>query len=130
MSDSKTTLEKLKLEIDKFVKERNWDRFQNIRSLAISLSLESNELLDHFQWLNDKEVEEFENDKSKHEEIGEELADILSYVLIAANKLDIDLSKAFLEKLKKNKLKYTKEEFKDLTWEEDNKKYQDKRKQW
>ncbi|EKD99615.1 MAG: hypothetical protein ACD_22C00222G0006 [uncultured bacterium] len=129
--DNKQTISGLKIEIDKFVKERNWDKFQNLRSLAISLSLESNELLDHFQWLSDLEVEKYEQDTSKHNELAEELSDILSYVLITSNKLNIDLSTAFLKKLEKNRQKYPADEFnKDLTREEDNQKYQNLRKDW
>ena len=130
MNDKTTTLDDLKKEINEFVEERKWDEFQNLRSLAISLSLESNELLDHFQWLNDKEVDDYEKDKSNHVEISEELVDILSYILIASKKLDIDITKAFKDKLAKNREKYPAEEFVELNREEDNKKYQKKRKEW
>jgi NTP pyrophosphatase (non-canonical NTP hydrolase) len=125
--DNKTTLEDLQKAIGEFVSERNWDKFQNIRNLAISLSLESNELLDHFQWFNDSEVEEFEKDEKNKEEVGEELADILAYILIAADRMKIDLSSSFIKKIEKNKKKYPAEKFQNLTWEEDNKKYQKSR---
>lgn len=128
--DDSTTIEDLKLAINLFVKERNWDRFQNLRSLAISLSLESNEFLDHFQWFNDKEVEEFEQDKSRDEEVAEELCDILAYLLIAANRMNIDVADAFFKKLEKNRQKYPAENFKDASWEEDNNRYQELRKRW
>lgn len=128
-TDKTTTISDLKLEVKKFIKERGWDRFQTLRALAISLSLESNEFLDHFQWLNDKEVEELEKDVTKHEELAEELCDILSYLLTAADKLNVDLTKVFLNKLEKNRKKYPIETFHEgNTWEEDNKKYQDRRK--
>lgn len=130
MNDNKATIQQLKNAIDKFVKDRNWDEFQNIRSLAISLSLESNELLDHFQWLSDKEVADFEENKESIDEIKEELADILSYILIAANRLNIDISSTFLKKLEKNSKKYPAEEFKELDREQDNKLYKQKRKEW
>ena len=129
-NDKNTTIQDLKKEITEFVKERNWDRFQNIRSLAISLSLESNELLDHFQWLNDKEVEDFEKDAKNKEEIAEELCDILAYILVAADKLDIDISQSFSKKIEKNSKKYPPEEFVDQTREKDNEKYQSLRKDW
>lgn len=129
--DDKKTLADLKAEIAKFVQERNWDRFQNLRALAISLSLEANEFLDHFQWLSDSEVESYEKDESKREEIEEGLCDILSYLLITASKMDIDLSSAFTKKLEKNRKKYPVEEFsKNLTREEDSKKYQELRKKF
>lgn len=130
-TDKTTTILNLKQEVKKFIKERGWDRFQTLRALAISLSLESNEFLDHFQWLNDKEVVELENDSSKHAELAEELCDILSYLLTTADKLNVDLTEAFFHKLVKNRKKYPIETFHEgNTWEEDNKKYQDRRKNY
>jgi len=128
--DTMVTLADLKEEIAKFVTERNWDRFQNIRNLAISLSLEANEFLDHFQWFNDAEVAEFEEGLQNREIVGEELSDILAYVLIAAQRLDIDLGAAFLKKIEKNRKKYPAEKFQNLSWEEDNKLYQKAREQY
>jgi NTP pyrophosphatase (non-canonical NTP hydrolase) len=130
MNDKTTTIENLKEEINKFVEERKWNEFQNMRSLAISLSLEANELLDHFQWLNDKEVDNYENNEQNKLELGEELVDILSYILIASNKLDIDITGIFRKKLEKNREKYPAQEFIKLNRTEDNKKYQEKRKEW
>ena len=124
-SDSTTTIKDLRKQTLRFVKERNWEQFQNMRSLAISLSLEANELLDHFQWLNDAEVDKIEKDEAKIEEFAMELADILAYLLIASNKLNIDLSKAFYSKMDLNNKKYIAERFKYLTWKEDNKVYQE-----
>ena len=115
--NNKSTLDDLKDAIGKFVTERDWDKFQNIRSLAISLSLEVGELMDHIQWLNDSEVEEFEKDGKNKAIVGEELADILSYVLIAADRMDIDLDDIFFKKLEKNKKKYPVEKFQNLTRE-------------
>lgn len=130
MNDKKATINGLKIAVDKFVKDRNWDEFQNIRSLAISLSLESNELLDHFQWLSDKEVENFEKDSKNIEEIKYELADILSYLLIACNRLNIDISSTFIKKIEQNSKKYPAKDFKDLPRQEDNNLYQKKIKDW
>ena len=128
--NNKSTLDDLKDAIGKFVTERDWDKFQNIRSLAISLSLEVGELMDHIQWLNDSEVEEFEKDGKNKAIVGEELADILSYVLIAADRMDIDLDDIFFKKLEKNKKKYPVEKFQNLTREEDNKIYQKTREEY
>ena len=127
VDDSTTTIKDLRELQMAFVKERNWEKFQNMRSLAISVSLEANELLEHFQWLNDEEVLTLEKDKAKIAELSEEMADILNYILIASDRLGIDLSKVLANKIAKNRAKYPKKHFRKLTWEEDNKKYQELR---
>lgn len=125
-TDSTTTIEELKKECWDFVKERNWEKFQNLRNLAISLSLESNDLLKYFQWMSEQELADFENDETKKEEYAQKLIDVLSYVLIAFERLDIDLRTVFTEKMKKNKAKYSESTFNkqaDLSWEDDNQIY-------
>lgn len=90
--------------ITKFRDERDWKQFHNPKDLAISLSLEASEVLEHFQW---KSPEEIERHVQEHgQEIGEELADVLYWVLLIANDCDIDLVGAFQKKMLKNALKY------------------------
>lgn len=125
-TDNTTTLEELKKESWDFVKERNWEKFQTLRNLAISLSLESNDLLKYFQWMSEQELDDFENDENKKEEYALKLIDILSYILIAFERLDMDLSTLFAEKMKKNKAKYSANTFNknaNLSWEDDNQIY-------
>lgn len=125
-TDNTTTIEELKKECWDFVKERNWEKFQTLRNLAISLSLESNDLLKYFQWISEQELADFENDETKKAEYAQKLIDVLSYVLIAFERLDIDLSTVFAEKMKKNKAKYSESTFNkqaDLSWEDDNQIY-------
>ena len=83
---------------------RDWKQFHTPKDLAISLTLEATEVLEHFQWKNKEEIDEYV--KAHKVEIGEELADVLSYVLLMSNDLGIDLAQAFTEKLKKNDAKY------------------------
>jgi NTP pyrophosphatase (non-canonical NTP hydrolase) len=84
-----------------FRDERNWKPYHNEKDLAISISLEANELLENFQW---KSSEEAVRDSKQN--IKEEIADILIYLVQLADKLDIDLEEEVLEKMKKNALKY------------------------
>ena len=72
-------IEKLK----KFRDERNWEQFHNNKDLAIALNVETSELLELFLWKNTKEVDK--------EELKEELADILSYALLIADKNKLDI---------------------------------------
>ena len=97
-------LKKLTAEIVKFRDERNWQQFHNPKDVALSLVLEASELLEHFQWKNNDEISSHV-EKSSHE-IGEELADILYWVLLMSHDLKIDISSALENKLEKNKVKY------------------------
>lgn len=100
MSDIKSLQEK----IAKFVEERDWNQFHNPKDLAISLSLEASEVLEHFQWKNHEEI--LRHVKENQEDIGDELADVLYWVLLMANNLNIDVIAASERKLVKNAKKY------------------------
>lgn len=90
--------------IRKFCDDRDWDQFHNLKDLSISLNLEASEVLEHFQWKSNEEIEMYV--KSHGSEIGEELADVLYWVLLIANKSNVDLSEAFAQKMIKNEEKY------------------------
>jgi len=100
MSDLKGLQEK----IAQFVADRDWGQFHNPKDLAISLNLEASEVLEHFQWKSDKEMIEYV--KSHKEEVGDELADVLYWVLLMANNMNIDVIAASERKLLKNAEKY------------------------
>jgi NTP pyrophosphatase (non-canonical NTP hydrolase) len=87
-----------------FRDKRDWKQFHNPKDLAISLVLESTELLEHFQWKNDKTLEE--HILTNIEEIGDELSDILYWILLMSRDLDIDIADSLRKKMKKNELKY------------------------
>lgn len=100
MSDIKKLTEK----VIKFRDERDWKQFHNPKDSAISLNLEASEVLEHFQWKNKEEIEKYI--KEKKEDIGEELADVLFFILIMSHDLDIDIVEAFNKKMEKNAKKY------------------------
>ncbi|WP_144510304.1 nucleotide pyrophosphohydrolase [Bacillus sp. FJAT-22090] len=87
-----------------FNNERGWGGNHDARSLAISISLEASELLEHFQWNSAEEA--IEKDK---EAIVDEAADVLIYLLQLANVLEVDLKEAAQQKILKNALKYPSE---------------------
>jgi len=97
-------IEELTQRIVSFRDARDWKQFHNPKDMAISLELEASELLEHFQWKNPKEIEEYL--KSNKNDVAEEVADVLYWVLLIANDLKIDLTKASLKKLEKNEAKY------------------------
>jgi len=100
MSDIKKLTEKIK----KFRDARDWKQFHNPKDLALSLVLESAEVLEHFQWKSKEEINKYIVENKN--EIGEELADVFYWVLLMSHDLDIDIIKASEEKLKKNEEKY------------------------
>lgn len=97
-------IQKLVNEILKFRDERDWKQFHKPKDLAISLMLEASEVLEHFQWKSDEEIRDYI--KNSKAEIGEELADVLYWVLLMAHDLEIDINESFLKKLEKNREKY------------------------
>jgi dCTP diphosphatase len=101
---SKPTLEDLtKLVLD-FREERDWKQFHNPKDMALSLSLEAAELLELMQWRNGAELDA--HLRSIRERLGEELADVLGWILLLANDQQIDLADAFAKKIELNKRKY------------------------
>lgn len=89
-------LKEIKEELIKFQKEREWEQFHSPENLAKSISIESGELLEHFQWNNDY----------NKEELADELADVLNYCFLLSYALDMDIKEIILNKLRKNKIKY------------------------
>ncbi|PEL01323.1 nucleotide pyrophosphohydrolase [Bacillus toyonensis] len=85
----------------KFRDEINWSQFHNAKDLAISLNLEASELLEVFQWKSSEEATE-----TKMLEMKEEIADVMIYLLMLSDKLNIDLEEAVHAKLRKNAEKY------------------------
>ncbi|MFD1737837.1 nucleotide pyrophosphohydrolase [Bacillus salitolerans] len=87
--------------IVEFRDERGWKANHNEKDLAISISLEANELLENFQWKSSEEakLESLQN-------IKEEMADVLIYLLQLADRLNIDLEEEVFNKMEKNEIKY------------------------
>ena len=87
-----------------FVDERDWDQFHTPKNLASALTVEAAELLEHFQWLQHGRCEELGADKLV--EVRHEMADVLVYLVRLADKLDVDLGEAVVEKMALNRAKY------------------------
>lgn len=100
MSDIKELTKK----INQWVAERGWEPAQKPKDLAISLSLEAAEVLEHFQWKNERKVAK--HIKENKEELADELADVAIYLLKLADKTKIDLKSAVENKLIKASKKY------------------------
>lgn len=90
--------------IIEFRDARNWKQFHNPKDLAISLSLEASEFLEHFQWKSKEEIEKYV--KENKEDLADELADVFNYLLLTAHDLDIDIADALNKKIDKSEKKY------------------------
>lgn len=100
MSDIKDLTDK----IVQFRDDRDWKQFHNPKDLAVSLLLEAAEVLEHFQWKSTEEMES--HIKNNKEDVADELADTLYWILLMSNDLDVDIKEALERKLKKNEVKY------------------------
>ena len=90
-------LEQVKQRIDKFNKDRDWDKFHSPVNLAKSISIEANELLECFQW-NDNEYD--------IEAVKEELADVMNYCIQMSQVLGVDIIDIINAKMDKTEKKY------------------------
>lgn len=79
-----------------FVEERDWARFHSPANLAKSVSIEAGELLECFQWNEDADMDR----------VRDELADVLTYAMLLADRIDADPAQLVLEKLERTRQKY------------------------
>lgn len=88
----------------KFRADRDWQQFHNPKDVALSMSLEVAELIEIMQWRNGPDLQNHLNSQRDH--VGQELSDILGWVLLLAHDLQIDLPAAFVAKMEQNAAKY------------------------
>jgi dCTP diphosphatase len=98
------SLEDLQTAIGTFIAERDWEQFHSPKNLAMALSVEVAEIVEHFQWLTEGQSRNLFPEKLA--EVREEIGDVMIYLLELANKLGIDPVEAAKAKLEINKQKY------------------------
>ena len=113
------TIAELRELVRRFVDERDWQQFHSPKNLAMSLAIETAELMEHFQWITQDASRRVGDQPEKRSAIGEELADVFCYVLAIANELEIDLTTAMRGKMKSNALKYPVPEYRGRYGPED-----------
>ena len=86
----------VKREVVQFTEDRNWDQFHTPENLAKSISIEAAELLECFQW----------NSEYDKEAVTEELADVMNYCILMADKIGVNIEEAIINKMRKNAEKY------------------------
>ncbi len=88
----------------KFAAERDWEQFHTPKNLAMALNVEAGELLEQFQWLSPEESGRLTAEQVVR--VKQEMADVFLYLIRLADRMNVDLMAAALEKLEINSKKY------------------------
>ncbi len=104
--DGEERMDELVKAVLAFRDQRDWRQFHNPKDLAISITLEAAELLEHFQWKAPAEVETFLADPANRWRVGQEMADVLILLVSMADAVGVDLLEAARCKLEENAKKY------------------------
>src|SRR5436305_6851759 len=99
MADDRTTVAELRAVMAGFVAERDWGLFHSPKNLAMGLSVEAAELMEHFLWVDNAESRRVADDPARLAEVADEMADVALYLFALSNALGIDLSDAVVSKL-------------------------------
>ncbi|TKY68738.1 dCTP pyrophosphatase 1 [Spatholobus suberectus] len=107
------TLDLLKQKMSEFAKERDWEQFHSPRNLLLALVGEVGELSEIFQWKGEvpKGLPDWKEEEKVH--LGEELSDVLLYLVRLSDICGVDLGKAALRKIELNAIKYPKKFYED-----------------
>jgi NTP pyrophosphatase (non-canonical NTP hydrolase) len=103
---SEKTLKELQQQVQKFCEARDWDQYHNAKELAIGAVTEASELLEHFRFQSQAQVQGKLSQAESREAIGDELADVLFFLLRFAQLYDFDLDDCLAHKIVKNAKKY------------------------
>lgn len=99
-------LETLQRRLREFAAARQWQPYQTPKNLAMAMVVEAAELVEIFQWLTPEESAAVAADPARHQHLGEEIADVLLYLVQIADHSGVDIAEAVENKLAKNALKY------------------------
>ncbi|KAF5790344.1 putative dCTP diphosphatase [Helianthus annuus] len=104
--DRSITLKELSQKLQDFAEARDWEKYHTPRNLLLAMVGEVGELSEIFQWKGEVErgLEDWEESEKEH--LGEELSDVLLYLIRLADVCGIDLAQASLNKILKNAIKY------------------------
>ena len=99
-------LSELQVELRHFAAERDWQPFHTPKNLTTAMMVESAELAEIFQWMTPEQSRLAHQDPAAKQRIGEEVADVLLYLLQVADHSEIDLEQAVRDKLERNGVKH------------------------
>jgi NTP pyrophosphatase (non-canonical NTP hydrolase) len=99
-------IQALQVSLREFAAQRHWQPYHTPKNLSSALMVEAAELVEIFQWMTPQESQLAHTDPLVHEHIGDEVADVLLYLLQLADHCAIDIPSAVARKLVKNAVKY------------------------
>jgi len=111
MSDQTIRLSDLRRRIAEFAAAREWEQFHTPKNLSMSIAIEAAELMEHFQWLSNRDSQAAVEQAERRDEIADELADVVIYILELANVMELDVSSAVLKKLARNEERFPADEW-------------------
>lgn len=106
MNESSTKMSELKAMVRQFAKERDWEQFHHPKDLGVALAIEVGEVLEHFRYLTNEQIQSRLLDPANRSEFSHELADCLFLLIRLADVCDIDLAMALAEKIELAAQKY------------------------
>jgi len=101
-----STIQGLSKKVQEFCEARDWDQYHGPKDLAIGVITEASELLEHFRFLSEEQALDLFKDKKSKEDIEDELADVLFFLLRFSQRFDVDLAQALQRKMEKSNQKY------------------------
>lgn len=106
-------IDEIRHRLASFAHARNWDQFHSPKNLSMALAAEAAELLEIFQWLTDEESKQIVENEKEMAQVRQEIADVMIYLVRLADKLNVDIEKAVVDKIELNEKKYPVELSKD-----------------
>ncbi len=97
-------LEKLRVELRRFAKARDWDQYHSPKNLSMALAVEAAELLERFQWLTEEQSRKL--DAKTLRGVEEEMADVQIYLVRLGDRLGVDIGGAVKRKMRLNRSRY------------------------
>ena len=97
-------MENLKGAIKRFVGDREWEQFHSPKNLAMALSVEVSEVVEHFQWLTQEQSRALPPEKLR--EVAQEIGDVMIYLVELSDELGVEPVEAATEKVRTNSSKY------------------------
>lgn len=105
-SKTMSEIKDLQEKVAHFISERDWEQFHSPKNIAMSIAIESAELMEIFQWRTTQDSSSPELIEKKRAEIEDEVADVMIYLLSFVNVSNIDLAKVVLNKIERNKSRF------------------------
>lgn len=110
-NDENTPVKDLKERTEDFFEKIEWKNKHDPKELAISISVEANELLNQLKWRKGLDVETISNEEEMLDEIRGEIGDIMIYLLHFTDVLKIDITKSFYEEIREDERKYLADDY-------------------